>query len=71
MVVVAATTGSVVVGALAGRELFDRLGRGPVRRVARLLHISGRLDRLAGRVRRGGALAVFLGRVTPGLRVRW
>jgi membrane protein DedA with SNARE-associated domain len=69
LIVVAATTLSVLVGALAGREIFARLGTVVVWRVASLLRVGAGLDLLAARVRRGGAPAVFLGRLTPGLRV--
>ena len=69
LLVVAATTSSVLVGALAGRELFARVGYPAAARIAGLLHIRGGLDRLVTRVRRGGAAAVFAGRITPGLRV--
>lgn len=69
LLVVAATVCSVIVGAIAGRELFDRLGASAVSRIATFLHLSGRLERLAVRLRSGGPTAVFLGRITPGLRV--
>jgi membrane protein DedA with SNARE-associated domain len=68
-VVIAATTCSVLVGAFAGRELFAQLGSAVAARIARVLHVSAGLDWLTARVRRGGAPAVFVGRLTPGLRV--
>jgi membrane protein DedA with SNARE-associated domain len=69
LIVVVATTAAVTVGALAGRELFERLGVTAVARIAGALHVGAGLDRLAARVRRAGAVAVFVGRITPGLRV--
>jgi len=69
LIVVAGTTLAVLVGALAGREIFARLGTVVLWRVASLLRVGAGLDGLATRLRRGGAPAVFLGRITPGLRV--
>lgn len=69
LLVVAATTSSVLLGALAGRELFAGVGYSAAARIAGFLHVSGALDRLATGLRRGGATAVFVGRITPGLRV--
>jgi membrane protein DedA with SNARE-associated domain len=69
LVVVAATACSVMAGAVAGRELFDRFGASALLRIATFLHVSARLERLAARLRTGGPAAVFLGRITPGLRV--
>src|SRR5215469_2408687 len=67
--VIAATTCAVLVGAFAGRELFARLGSAAASRIAGFLHVTAGLDWLTARVRRGGAPAVFVGRLTPGLRV--
>ncbi|MEI4884165.1 hypothetical protein, partial [Klebsiella pneumoniae] len=69
VIVVTATTSSVLLGALAGRELFARLGYAAAARIAGFLGVTGGLERLTARVRRGGAAAVFAGRITPGLRV--
>lgn len=69
LLIVAAKTSSVLVGALAGRELFAVLETAAVSRIAGFFHVSAGLDRLAARVGRGGAGAVFVGRITPGLRV--
>src|SRR5215467_5457663 len=60
VIVVAATTCSVLLGAVAGRELFARLGYAVVARIAGFLHASTGLDWLIRRVRRGGAAAVFV-----------
>ena len=68
VVVVAATTCSVLLGAVAGRELFARLGYPVAARIAGLLHASAGLDWLTRRLRSGGSAAVFVGRLTPGLR---
>jgi len=67
LLIVAAKTSSVLVGALAGRELFAVLETAAVSRIAGFFHVGAGLDRLAARVGRGGA--VFVGRITPGLRV--
>lgn len=69
LLVMAATYISVLVGAVAGRELFERLGMKALSRITRVLHVSDRVDRLAAGLRRCGAPAVFIGRITPGLRV--
>jgi membrane protein DedA with SNARE-associated domain len=69
LVVVAATYLSAIVGAAAGREVFERLGTAALPRIARLLHAGKRVENLTSRLQRGGALAVFLGRITPGLRI--
>jgi membrane protein DedA with SNARE-associated domain len=67
--VVAATTSSVLIGALAGRELFARWGAGLLSRIASSLGARSRLEQLSTRLRRGGPPAIFVGRITPGLRV--
>lgn len=69
LVVVAATYVSAVLGAVTGREVFGRLGTAALPRIASLLHAGNRIEALAAKLRRGGAAAVFLGRITPGLRV--
>jgi membrane protein DedA with SNARE-associated domain len=56
-------------GAIGGRELFSRVGGRALARIARLLRCELQVDRLGARLYRGGARAVFLGRITPGLRV--
>lgn len=68
LIVVSTISLSVLGGALAGRELFERIGLATVFRFARVLHLSGHLDTLAAKLRRHGAAAVFAGRLVPGLR---
>jgi membrane protein DedA with SNARE-associated domain len=69
VIVIAATYASALAGAVAGRELFERLGRLAVPRIPRFLHLHQHIDHLSGKLRRGGPVAVFAGRITPGLRV--
>ena len=69
IVVVAATYVSALVGAVCGRELFERIGIGSLPRLAAVLHAGHRVDDLTARLRRGGSGAVFVGRITPGLRI--
>ncbi len=67
--VVAAVYISALAGAIGGRELFIRIGGAALPRVVAFLHVRERFDDLAAGLRRGGSAAVFLGRITPGLRV--
>ena len=67
--VVAAVYLSALCGAIGGRELFLRIGSAALPRIASVLHAGDRIDRLTARLRRGGAGAVFLGRITPGMRI--
>lgn len=60
---------SIVAGGLIGREVFNRVGGRALGRLARVLRLSGQVDRLSARLSAGGSPAVFLGRITPGLRV--
>jgi membrane protein DedA with SNARE-associated domain len=69
LVVVAATYVSAVIGAVGGREIFERLGIAALPRMAAVLRLGNRIEALTSRLRRGGAIAVFAGRITPGLRV--
>jgi membrane-associated protein len=69
LVVVGAVYVSAVLGAFGGREVFARIGGAVLRRVAILLHVDDRVENIAGRLRRGGSVAVLVGRITPGLRV--
>jgi membrane-associated protein len=69
ILVLLATYVAVVAGALAGRELFHRVGGRAVSKIARFLRVDDSVDRLAARLRRWGSCGVFLGRITPGLRV--
>ena len=68
-IVPAATYAAAVAGALGGREICERLGQKAVARIARFLHASDHVDRLSAKLRRGGPLAVFFGRLTPGVRI--
>jgi membrane-associated protein len=67
--VVTAVYLSALVGAIGGRELFRCIGGAALPRVVDFLHVHDRFDHLTARLRRGGSTAVFLGRITPGLRV--
>ena len=69
LLAVAAVYLAAVLGAMGGRELFLRIGSASLPRIAALLHAGDRVDRLTARLRRGGAGAVFLGRITPGMRI--
>ena len=68
-VVPVATYVAAVGGAIGGREVCERLGKKAVARMARFLHVGDHVDRLSATLLRGGPLAVFLGRLTPGLRI--
>ncbi len=67
--VVTAVYVSALLGAIVGRELCERIGSTALPRIARLLHAGDRVDDLAAKLRRGGSATVFVGRITPGLRV--
>lgn len=69
VVAVTAVYASALVGAVCGREIFMRIGKSALPRIAALLHAGDRVDRLTARLRRGGSGAVFLGRITPGMRI--
>jgi membrane-associated protein len=69
LVVVAATYVAALLGAIGGREVFEHLGIAALPRIEALLHAGDRVEALKLKLRRRGALAVFLGRLTPGLRV--
>ena len=68
-VALAAISASVIVGAMLGREIFQRVGPPIVNRLAGVLRLRAALDRISGSLRRRGSVAVFAGRLTPGLRV--
>ena len=68
-VMVTAAYVSALIGALGGREVFLRIGSAMLPRVAALLHAGDRVDRLTAKLRRSGSAAVFLGRITPGMRI--
>jgi membrane protein DedA with SNARE-associated domain len=67
--VVTALYVSALLGALAGRELCECIGSTALPRIARLLHAGNGVDDLTAKLRRDGSATVFLGRITPGLRV--
>src|SRR5260370_4651980 len=67
--VVAAVYVSALLGAIVGRELCERIGSTALPRIARLLHAGDRIDDLSAKLRSGGSATVFVGRITPGLRV--
>lgn len=69
IVVVAATYGSALAGAISGRDVFERIGIRSLPRLAAILHAGHRIDDLTARLRSGGSGAVFVGRITPGLRI--
>src|SRR6266849_4704152 len=69
IVVVAAAYVSALLGAVAGREICICIGSAALPRIAAMLHAGDRVDRLTARLRRGGSGAVFLGRITPGMRI--
>jgi membrane-associated protein len=60
---------STIAGAMAGREVFDVAGARLLRRLTGSTRFRGGLDRAARLLRRGGWPAVFLARITPGLRI--
>src|SRR2546423_1227120 len=62
-------TASVLIGALAGREIFALLGWERLMRVAQPLHARKPLEHASRLLRRGGWRAVFTARLIPGLRV--
>ena len=69
LVVIAVTYVSALLGAIGGREVFERIGSAALPRIAALVHAGGRVDDLAARLRRRGSAGVFVGRITPGLRI--
>jgi len=69
LVVASATYLSAVAGAICGREIFERIGGAALPRIATFMHAGRRVDDLAARLRRGGWPAVFVGRITPGMRI--
>lgn len=60
---------ATVFGAMIGREVFAAVGRPALLRVAVALHFRSALERATHLLRRRGAAAVFIGRLTPGLRI--
>jgi membrane protein DedA with SNARE-associated domain len=68
-VAVTAVYVSALLGAVSGREIAARIGGGALSRMARLLHARDRVEDLTAKIRRGGSTAVFLCRITPGVRL--
>src|SRR5260370_41380184 len=59
LAVVTAVYISALLGAIAGRELFERIGSTALPRIARVLHAGDRLDDLTAKLRGGGAARLF------------
>jgi membrane-associated protein len=66
---VAALLVATIVGALVGREVFAAVGRPALMKAAQVLGFRPALERATNLLRRRGALAVFIGRLIPGLRI--
>lgn len=60
---------ATIVGAMVGREVFAAVGRPALMRAADALRFRPALERATHLLRRGGAPAVFAGRLIPGLRI--
>src|SRR6202162_1718529 len=66
---VAALLTATVVGAMIGREVFAAVGRPALMKAADALGFRPALERATNLLRRGGPVAVFIGRLIPGLRI--
>jgi membrane-associated protein len=66
---VAALLLATILGAMVGREVFAAVGRPALIKVAEVLRFRPALERATHLLRRGGAPAVFVGRLIPGLRI--
>ena len=66
---IAALLVAITVGAMIGREVFALVGQAALAKAADALHFRPALDRATRLLRRGGARAVFVGRLFPGLRI--
>src|SRR6266853_1444058 len=66
---VAAILVASVVGAMVGREVFAAVGRPALMRAADALGFRPALERATRLLRRRGSVAVFIGRLIPGLRI--
>jgi membrane protein DedA with SNARE-associated domain/uncharacterized RDD family membrane protein YckC len=66
---VAALLVATVLGAMIGREVFAAVGRPALMKAADVLGFRPGLERATHLLRRGGAPAVFIGRLIPGLRI--
>jgi membrane-associated protein len=60
---------ATIVGAMLGREVFAAVGRPALMKVAEALGFRPALERATHLLQRGGAPAVFIGRLIPGLRI--
>ena len=60
---------ATVLGAMIGREVFAAVGRPALLKAADALGFRHALERTTDLLRRRGALAVFIGRLIPGLRI--
>src|SRR5438128_3424099 len=67
---VAALLLATILGAMVGREVFAAVGRPALMRAAEALRFRPALERATHLLRRGGAPAVFIGRLIPGLRIQ-
>jgi membrane-associated protein len=60
---------ATILGAMLGREVFAAVGRPALLKVAEVLGFRPALERATQLLQRGGAPAVFIGRLIPGLRI--
>src|SRR4030088_2540615 len=67
--IVAALLLATILGAMIGREVFAAVGRPALQKAADALGFRPALDRTTDLLRRRRALAVFIGRLIPGLRI--
>ena len=65
----AGVAAATILGALLGRETFSLVGRPALLKAAGALGFRQAVERATETLRRGGAPAVFVGRLTPGLRI--
>ncbi len=65
----AGVAAAAILGALLGREIFSLVGRAALLKAAEALGFRRAVERATETLRRGGARAVFVGRLTPGLRI--
>src|SRR5207244_10396940 len=65
----AGVAAATVLGSLLGREIFSLVGRPALLKAAEALGFRQAVERATETLRRGGAKAVFIGRLTPGLRI--
>ena len=66
---VAALLLATILGAIVGREVFAAVGRPALMKAADALRFRPALERATHLLRSRGALAVFIGRLIPGLRI--